>query len=139
MRTEMFMQEGKMLDDTPRILICYMGSKARLSFEQKDTAHREDRQWMVVVIYGKGFASQLAEQQAGMIESVYDSVESLRDLIRTMLNVSEEFPLSYNGIEPMANILGPNASFFIDADAISFSTANDIGVVSLTNPVEESD
>lgn len=120
----------------PRILICYTGEIPRGGVTS-NTLYRVDRQWMVVVVRGHGFKNLMAEPE-GESEIFYDSVETIRDLIRVLLNISdeEEVPnIVYKGIKPLPS-LGPTptANVFLDAFSIEFTTANDIPAVTATAP-----
>lgn len=114
----------------PRILICCMGETSRGSFAQANTLHRVDRQWTVTVLMGHGFLNNVSQPTRNSPIPFTDVMESLRDGIRVMLNMSEEFPIDYKGIQPLP-AAGPNpqTNVFIDGYVISFSTANDIPAV----------
>lgn len=115
------------VNDAPRILICYNGEVSRGGFPHANVLHRVDRQWIVVVMRGHGFKNLAAEAQ-GSIEAFYDSVEAVRDRLRVMGSITEEFPIDYKSTKPLPNAgrVGPSGNVFLDAYAIEFSTANDI-------------
>jgi len=94
--------------------------------------HREDRAWKIAVIRGRGFNANRGDslsQQVGNAEPFLDSVEAVRDLFRSMPNISAEAPTpDYSGIIPMQ--LG---SLVLDGFIIEATTANDIPSPVLTS------
>lgn len=118
----------------PRILILNQGETARGEYAGGDRTdlHRVDRQWLVVVMRGHGFKNLTAvgigqPNTAGSVEAFSDSWETIRDGIRVMSNISEEFPVDYKGTRPLPNIAkSDTANIFLDCRAIEFSTAADI-------------
>jgi hypothetical protein len=109
--------------EKPRVLIIYNGESSRGGFNQANTLHRVDRQWMVVVVQSHGFKNMMTEG----VEPFYDSLETIRELLRGILNISEEFPIDYKSIKPLPGVAQTNtANVFLDAFSIEFSTANDI-------------
>jgi len=111
--------------DTPRILICYMGEVSRGSFSQISAWHRVDRNWTIAVTKGRGYYLNRGE---GLFDSsstetpLYDIIESVRDIVRGMTNISEETPSpDYRSIKPMQ--LG---NLVVDGYTIEITTANDI-------------
>ena len=122
-------------DGKPSIFIVYTGETARGGFNQANTLHRVDRQWMVVVMRGHGFKNLMADKGDQTL-SFYDVIETIRHLLRRMTNISEEFPIDYKGIEPMGNIgMNQSQNVFLDGFQIKFSTANDIPVVDENTPM----
>jgi hypothetical protein len=123
----------------PRILVCFNGETSRGAFSIANTQHRVDRSWIVVILRGKGFNAATASARGigdkeGVTESFLSSVETLRDKLRVILNISEEFPIDYKGIKPLPGIAPSNAGgVFIDGYSIEFSTANDLLDVLLQN------
>jgi hypothetical protein len=125
-----------MASEKPRILICFTSEVSRGGNEM-NTLHRVDRSWSVVVIRGHGFAFMPQEVGAtntgDTTTSFYDDVETIRDLIRVITSVSEEFPIEYKAIKPVAGAAPtPAANVFLDAYSVDFVTANDISAISLT-------
>jgi hypothetical protein len=123
--------------DEPTILIVWNGEKSRGGFNQANTLHRVDRRWIVVILRGHGFKNLLPNPDANpeiQEEDFYDSVEILRDKIRVMLSISEEFPIDYVGIDPMPGVpaLGNAGNAFIDGFSVSFSCANDIPGIAIS-------
>ena len=126
----------------PRVLIAYTGENARGGFDNANTLNRVDRQWAVIVVRGHGFKNLVAEAdpnkeptdtanpQQDQSEAFYDAIETIRDIIRTMQNVSEEWPVDFKSIKPMPSVAAnPTANVFMDAIKIEFSTANDLPAV----------
>jgi hypothetical protein len=61
------------------------------------------------------------------VETLATSVETVRDLVRTMLGLSEEFPINYKGWKNLPAVARPGtANVFVAGATIDFSTANDI-------------
>lgn len=113
-------------DGTPRVLIVFTGSTPREGFNTSNTAHREDRQWTVVILRGHGWKNYTTETGTQGEAPFYDVVESLRDLLRIQ-QVTEEPPIDYKGIKSVPNLMATRGgNVFLDGYAIDFSTANDI-------------
>jgi len=120
--------------ETPRILICWQGETARGEYAGgvRTNMHRVDRNWQVVVMRGHGFKSLVTESigqpgTPGYYEDFYDAVETIRDGIRVMSNITAEDLVDYKGIKPLPNVgPSPSANVFLDAFQIEFSTAADI-------------
>jgi hypothetical protein len=142
------MYNGKLPTTQPKVFILWTGETARGEYAggDKTSLHRVDRHWMVVIMRGHGFRKLLAEgigpepapgapaPPAGSTESFYNAVETLRDGIRVLQGISEEFPVDYLGITALPNI-GPNpeANVFMDCRVIRFDTAADIPALTLSN------
>lgn len=126
-------------DLEPRIYVVFAGEQARGGFDKAATLHRTDRQWLVVVMRGHGFYNLMPAP--GMVpvveggvanppigfEFFTDSMETIRDLVRGMTSISEEFPVDYKSMKPLQNV-GPGrvGSVFLDAYVIEYSTAHDL-------------
>lgn len=124
-------EELFVVSEKPRCLVVYNGEDSRGGFNQANTLHRVDRQWQVVVVRGHGFKNLMSEGT----EPFYDSLETIREIIRKLLNISEEFPIDYKAIKPLPNVgTGQTANVFMDAYLISFSTANDIPAILTEQP-----
>ena len=129
---QMLWAQASMANDRPRILVCYNGEQIRGDFAVAAFNHRVDRQWIVAITRGRGWNINRGDslyKTAGNADPFYDVVEEVRELIRTMVGISEEWPLDYKRLSPMAS--GNKA---LDSYAIEFSTANDIPGITLTNP-----
>jgi hypothetical protein len=110
--------------DKPRILICFAGEQVREAFRIAAYLARVDRQWQVAVTRGRGFNQNRGSSLVDTIQNAepfYDSVETVRDMIRSITNVSVEDPLDYKGIRPMQS-----GNLVIDGYIIEFSTASDL-------------
>ena len=122
------------LDMKPKILIMCTGETARGEYAGGDRTdlHRVDRNWQVVVMRGHGFKNLMSESQGqdgtpGAVQDFYDVLETVRDGIRVMSNISEEFPVNYKGIRPLPNVgPTPSSNVFLDCSVIEFDTAADI-------------
>ena len=117
--------QSSMSSKKGRILICYLGEKARGDFSVANALNRVDRQWAVAITRGRGYYSIRGDslyKQGNAEIPLYDIVEQTRDKIRSILNISEELPtLDYKSIKPMQY-----GNLVIDGYLIEFSTANDI-------------
>ena len=123
------------VQSTPKLVLCYDGETTRGTFATQDDLHRVDRKWIVVVMRGNGWANPLIEagaEQGQVIEPFYDTVEAIRDLLRCLLTISDEVFPNYTGISSLPG-LGPSqtANAFLAGYKISFTTANDIGQVTI--------
>lgn len=128
-----YWSQAKLSSQKPTILVCYQGDVARGPFEQANAWVRVDRQWSVAVIRGRGFTSNrgdtLNSSQGGQIP-FYDVVEQVRELLRSLLGISEELPtIDFKSIKPMSMGSDP-----LDGYEIQFSTANDLPMISISNP-----
>lgn len=120
--------------DKPRLLLIYNGESPRGPFESTDQTWRVDRQWMLVVVRGHGFKNEMAEPQGDAID-FYTALEQIRDAVRTILNISQEFPIHYKGMNPLPSVApSQSASVFMDATAIEWSTAHDITRITINSP-----
>jgi hypothetical protein len=120
-------------NDIPRILICYMGENSRGSFNTRSALNRVDRTWNVAVIRGRGFSANRGDSLTKTVVNAIpflQVVEDVRDTIRTILNISEEFPVEFLSIKPMSFGTTP-----IDGYIIEFVTANDIPNIILDAPL----
>ena len=123
-------------DDTPTVLVCANGEKPR-SFGSRQETNRlgmVDRSWLVALIRGHGFNTLLQTEKGtpARKEMLTDSIEALRDTVRALSGVSDEFPLDYQGWIPIPAVARPGtANVFICGALITFGTANSIPEVSL--------
>ena len=124
------------LNMEPRLMVLYAGESLLLP-DQPD-CHRVDRSWQVVVVRGRGFNDLKDPMSGGGFEPFTDSLETVRDLIRTMTGISDwEFVPSvlYKGMKPLPSVLKTQeANAFMDATVIEFNTANDIAAVVEEDP-----
>lgn len=129
---------GMATDQAPRILICFMSEDSRGAFNERNTLHRVDRQWSVVVMRGHGFRHPgVSETTPGLPTDFYGDVEQVRNLCRRLIGISAE-PIDYKGIRPLPGIAQPNtANIFLDGYSVEFSTANDIAAISATPPGQD--
>ena len=127
------------VDGKPKILICFDGETSRGGFPQRNTMHRVDRNWVCVVMRGHGFDhTGLNEPKVPLPTAFYDDCEAVRDLIRRMTSISEEYPLDYVGMKPLPGVAQPGmANAFLDGYIISFTTANDLPAVTTLAPGED--
>lgn len=114
--------------------ICYAGETPWSSNNNISAlTHRVSRNWIVRVKQGRGFSQVRGDtlsKSVGNSGLFYDVVEHIRDLIRSMLGISEDNGNDYQGIKPVR--LGNDV---IDCYDILFSTKNDLCTI-LTTPEE---
>ena len=118
--------------DKPTVLICCTGETPRGSFGEQDQWHRVDRQWTVVLLRGHGFTSLEWTEKGppARKESLNLSIEALRDTVRVMTGISEEFPVNYKGWSNLPAVARPGtANVFTAGALLTFSTANEIGEI----------
>ena len=118
--------------DKPRIFIVYAGETIRGDFPEAAALHRVDREWQVAITRGRGFTTPRGKMLTDTVQNAepfYDSVETVRDIIRSIIGISEETPVDFKSIEPM-NM----GNKIIDGYLINFSTANDLPGLSSTPP-----
>lgn len=113
---------------SPRVMVLCAGESLMLP-DQPD-CHRVDRMWQVIVIRGHGFKDPMS---GGVFQPFYDSVETIRDIVRTMIGISdyEGVPsVQYKGTKPLPSVLPTKeAGAFMDGVVIEFNTLNDIPMV----------
>ena len=125
------------VNENPRILIVWTGEIARGEYAGGDRTklHRVDRQWNVVIMRGHGFKNLVAESVGqpgtpGYYEDFYDSVETVRDGLRLLSNVTADDLVDYKSIRPLPNIAqSQTANVFLDGYVIEFATSADIMAV----------
>ena len=118
--------------DTPTVLVCCTGENPRGSFSEQDQWARVDRQWTIVVLYGHGFRNLLRDEKGvpARKEVLTNCIEALRDAVRSMTGISEEYPVNYRGWKNLPAMARPGtANVFVAGAELNFSTANDIGEV----------
>lgn len=131
-------EEISIVQDKPRLLICCTGEESRGDAGIRGHLQRVDRQWEVVIIRGHGFKNLVAEGE-GDAMPFHTAWEQVRDEVRKILNIGEEFPaIEYLGSSPVPN-LAPNqqANVFLSAQSLRFSTANDIPRLTTTVPNQQ--
>lgn len=122
------------VQDRPRFLIVWNGEELRGSVDYRDTDNRVDRRFAVVAVRGQGFADPAS---GGKELPFVDVMEDVRDLVRSLTGISEEFPASYLGCKPLPNILPDKIqNAFADAYMAEFGTANDIPAIQDNVPTE---
>lgn len=131
---------GMGVNNAPKALICYNGETARGGFDERNTLDRVDREWVVVLLRGHGFRNAMSRQEPGQEIAFYDAVEQLREIIRRVTSISEEFPIDFKSIRPLPGVAQPNAAnVFLDGYAIEFTTANDIPKITKVAPGQEAE
>jgi hypothetical protein len=116
-------------DGAPKILVVFDGETSRGSFNERNLLHRVDRSWVIVVMRGHGFDHGMAQPNKESRTAFYDDCESVRDLVRRMIDISEE-PMDYVSMKPLPGVAQPNlANTFLDGYVISFTTANDLKAI----------
>lgn len=124
-------------NQSPRIMVLCAG--ADLLMPGEPDCRREDRRWQIVLVKGRGFYKD--PMSGNVAEPFTDSIEAIRDLIRSMLGISdtEEVPsVRYQGWKPLPSILPTReANAFADAVVLEFITSNDIPQIVLDAPGTE--
>lgn len=132
---------GGLISEQPRILILCAGAKARGEYDgdRRTNLEREDRKWQVYVGRGHGFKSMTAENRGvpgtpGYYESFDDTIETIRDGLRILSNITVDDIVNYKGWRPVGNIgPSPAANVFLDWRVVEFETAGDCpSVASMT-------
>ena len=119
--------------DEPTVLVCCTGETPRGSFAEQDLWRFVDRQWTIVILRGHGFENlEWTEMgQPSRKESLNASIEALRETIRAMIGLSEEFPVNYKGWSNLPAVARPGmANVFTAGAMLTFSTANNIPEIS---------
>ena len=121
-------------DDSPRLVICFDGETARGGFKERNTLCRVDRQWVVVVMEGRGFVEYPKGGGDQQLADFNDVCEEVRGLLRRLISISAE-AIDYVSMRPLPGVAQPNmANVHLDGIAITFTTANDISEITLTDP-----
>lgn len=124
--------------DSPQILLCFLSERVRGGADRRKMT-RVDRSFWAVIMRGHGFRNKMAKDDEGggsaMPDDFYTACEQVRDQIRVILSISEEFPVEYVGMEPLPGVAVPGtANVFLDAYRIEWRTANDIGAIGTQAP-----
>ena len=130
------------INETPRIFIICSGEVARGEYDGQNRTNLErvERKWQVIVGRGHGFKTLTAENVGqpgtpGYYESFDDTIETVRDGIRILSNVTVDPIVNYKGWRPLANIgPSPAANVFLDFRVVEFTTAADIPSVASMTP-----
>jgi hypothetical protein len=129
---------GHAVDGKPKILVCFNRERSRGSEQLRNNLHRVDRNWLVVVMRGHGFSNLMAKESKTQTDDFYTHCEELRDKVRVITSVSEEFPIDYVGMNPLPGVAVPGmANVFLDAYSLEFNTANDIPAITLVAPGQD--
>lgn len=132
---EKIAEHSQQKDRAPLILICFNGERSRGSEQLRNSLHRVDRDWIVVVLRGHGFESRPSKDRSTQTDDFYTDCETIRDRIRMVRSGMAEFPCDYKGMQPLPGVAIPNiANVFVDAYQIMFVTANDIKAVGIAPP-----
>lgn len=110
-----------------RVLIAYMGEENRAEFPTGAILRRVDRQFTVLITRGRGFSyprGNTLTDTVGNAIPMFQLVEEGRDLIRSILNLSEERPLDFKAVRP--HQMG---ELIMDAYSIEFSAAVDLPLI----------
>jgi len=116
--------------DEPRVLVCCTGETPRGSFAEQDLWHRVDRQWTIAVVRGHGFRNLMHDEQGApvnTVETLCQSIEAVRDCVRSLRGLSQEWPINYKGWKNLPAVGRPGTvNVFVAGATLEFSTANDI-------------
>jgi hypothetical protein len=109
----------------PRVLICYGGSTARGNFGDLAVWNREDREFLVAVTRGRGYAANRGDTlTGGDTEQVpfYTVVETVRDWLRELGPcITQEDLIDYRGVTAMQM-----GNLVVDGYLIKFTVAADL-------------
>lgn len=127
-------QELLTFEDAPRLLVTFINQIPRGDDQLSGPTHRVDRYWQVTIVRGHGFKNVIAEPLANQ-DAFLAAVDQVEGAIRTLLNVSGEFPVEYRGTRPVPQLADTKQqNIFLDAYAIEFSTAQDLPLIVLQAP-----
>lgn len=113
-----FWQQVAQDSQTPLILICWGGEKPWSSNPNiAAVTYRVTRKWLIGIKQGRGYDAVRGDSQ----DNFLPFVEQVRDKIRSMVGVSEDIGMDYEGIEPWS--MGTQV---IDAYVISVTSKNDL-------------
>ena len=119
--------------DKVRALICFMGEDARGPFDIAAATFRVDRQFTVMITRGRGFnpvrSDSLTDTSQNAVP-LYDLVDDARNIIRTIVSASVEFPVDFKAIKTLQI-----ENLITDAYLIEFSLAADLPRV-VAQPVD---
>ena len=114
-----------------RVILCCTGEELRGDFSVAAALARADRQFIALVTKGRSFTWRRGEGLVNTVQNtfpLFEQVAQVRDLIRSMVAVSNELPVDYKGFKsfPLEREL------IMDAYAIEFSLATDLPLISST-------
>jgi hypothetical protein len=121
-------------DDAPTVLACQTGEKSRVygSKQNSDRSPTVDRDFTVAILRGHGFTTLMQTDKGvpARKEMLVASIAALRDTVRSLTGISEEWPLHYMGWDALGPIARPqSANVFVAGALIKFSTCNRLGEV----------
>jgi hypothetical protein len=119
----------------PKLVVCFDGATARGGFERRNTLDREDRQWVVALLKGRGLVN--TDGGDAQLDDFEDFCEEVRDVLRRLIGISEE-AIDYVSLKPLPGVAQPNmANVHLDGFVITFTTANDIPAITTLAPGQE--
>lgn len=119
--------------NAPTLVLCFDGETARGSFRDRNLLDRVDRQWVLVVLEGRGFTDP-KDTSDEQLDDLNDVCEDLRQLVRRQRWMSAE-AIDYVSLKPLPGVAQPNmANVHLDGYALTFSTAVDIPAITDTDP-----
>ena len=110
-------------NQTPTIFVCYDGEDPWGDFNTRANTHRVKRNFIVRVKKGRGWTADRGQT----FLQFSDVLEDVRDLLRSMLGITEDQAIDYSGMKPVR--LGNTT---IDCEDITFSTMNDLPTIQTT-------
>ena len=128
----LFWEQAATRSDQPRVLFCYTGETARGPFSRAAATHRVDRKFKCAVTRGRGYAANRGDTlttTVGNADPFLDQVEYIRDYIRTIQNISVEYPLDYKNMVSFEF----RRDLVMDGYIIEFSTAHDLPALTTTS------
>lgn len=121
------------VNDSPTLVLCFDGETARGGFRERNLLDRVDRQWVLVVMEGRGFTDP-KDQEDAQVDDLNDVCEELRQVVRRQSWMSAE-AMDYVSTKPLPGVAQPNmANVHLDGYVIAFTTAVDIAAITETAP-----
>lgn len=121
------------VNDSPTLVLCFDGETARGGFRERNLLDRVDRQWVLVVMEGRGFTDP-KDQEDAQVDDLNDVCEELRQVVRRQSWMSAE-AMDYVSTKPLPGVAQPNmANVHLDGYVITFTTAVDIPAITTTAP-----
>lgn len=111
----------------PGVVMAFVGDEARGSFELAAATHRGDFTFNVVLVRGRGLTSQRGDSLVTTVQNAdpfYNLMESLRDKIRSITNISQEQFVDYKNTKSAVDIAESYGNR-VDSYVIEFSVAQD--------------
>lgn len=115
-----------------RVILCCIGEDLRGEFPEAAAMGRVDRQFVALCTRGRSFDFRRNALSVTVQNTLpmFEVVSQVRDIIRSMLAVSQELPVDYRGFKSFPL----EKDWIADAYMIEFSCATDLPVISSEPP-----